>query len=757
MKKFSSNLSFVLLAVAIYYAFYSLMPQSFSKAGADKVQFSTERALMHVRAISKAPHFVGTEAHSEVRQYLISELRRLGLDTQVQEGYTPGDWGNFSKVYNIIAKVEGTENNKSLMLLSHYDSNPHSSLGASDDGSGVATILEGVRALLARGEKPKNDIIILFTDAEELGLNGAQLFVNEHPWAKQVGLVLNFEARGSGGPSYMLIETNRGNSRLIEHFAKAAPKFPVANSLMYSIYKMLPNDTDLTVFREDGNIEGFNFAFIDDHYDYHTVLDSYDRLDRNTLEHQGSYLMPLLNYFGNENLNNLKTDEDNIYFNFPFFRFVSYPFSWIFPMLFLAIAAFILLLIVGSRNNKVNFKEIGMSFIPFLICLSLCGIVGYYAWPLLKWMYPGYADILHGFTYNGHLYIAAFAALCLGICFFIYSLFNKLKTVNLLVAPLFFWLAICSLTAIYLKGAAFFIIPELAMLVSLFVLIRQEKPGAFLMVLLALPAVWILVPFIKMFPVGLGLKMMVTSTLFVVLIFGLLIPVTGFYKHKRALGITGLAFFILLMIGAHFKSGFNEDRPHPTSLVYVLNSDENKAYWATYNQVPDEWIKGFIPEKTHEFKSQTTLSSKYQTGYTFSAAAPLKDITPPKVVVEHDTIIENKRHLQLCITPQRDVNRLEIFTNGTEILECNVNKIPLDENFLKNRKDRLITHYISNNEYTELDMVLPADETLDMTLYESANNLLKDPMFEVQERPINTIPMPFVLNDAVLIRKTIKL
>jgi hypothetical protein len=66
---------------------------------------------------------------------------------------------------------------------------------------------------------------------------------------------------------------------------------------MYSIYKMLPNDTDLTVFREQGNIQGYNFAFIDDHYNYHTAQDDSNHLDKNTLAHQGSYLMPLLKYF----------------------------------------------------------------------------------------------------------------------------------------------------------------------------------------------------------------------------------------------------------------------------------------------------------------------------------------------------------------------------------------------------------------------------------------------------------------------------
>jgi hypothetical protein len=35
---------------------------------------------------------------------------------------------------------------------------------------------------------------------------------------------------------------------------------------------MLPNDTDLT-FREKKAIQGYNFAFIDGHYNYHTAQD----------------------------------------------------------------------------------------------------------------------------------------------------------------------------------------------------------------------------------------------------------------------------------------------------------------------------------------------------------------------------------------------------------------------------------------------------------------------------------------------------
>ena len=77
----------------------------------------------------------------------------------------------------------------------------------------------------------------------------------------------------------------------VDAFKAGKAPWSVSNSLMYSIYKMLPNDTDLTVFRENGKIQGFNFAFIDDHFDYHTSQDKYEHLDPKTLAHQGTCLL----------------------------------------------------------------------------------------------------------------------------------------------------------------------------------------------------------------------------------------------------------------------------------------------------------------------------------------------------------------------------------------------------------------------------------------------------------------------------------
>ena len=232
--------SLLVLIVLIFGIFFFMMPQSYDETEAPLSEFSTKRALEIVKEISKKPHFVGSKNHEIVADYLQKELQDLGLETSIQEGFSMTDKGTLVKSKNIIAKIKSTStalgvtnNSKALLLLSHYDSAPHSfSKGASDDASGVATILESVRAFLHNKTKNKNDIIILFTDAEELGLNGAALFVTQHKLAKDVSLVLNFEARGSSGPSYMLMETNDGNAKMVDAFKAGNVSYPVSNSLM---------------------------------------------------------------------------------------------------------------------------------------------------------------------------------------------------------------------------------------------------------------------------------------------------------------------------------------------------------------------------------------------------------------------------------------------------------------------------------------------------------------------------------------------
>ena len=766
MKRFQALISLFLIIGLVYFSFYSLMPQSGAPASTSKTEFSTERALIPLKEISKAPHYIGTKEHARVREYLLDQLQNLGLETQVQEGFVLNTkWKSLDKSKNIIAKIKGIQNGKALLLLSHYDSALTPSFGASDAGSGVVTILESIRAYLASGKTPKNDIIILFTDAEEVGLDGARLFVNKHPWAKEVGLTLNFEARGSGGPSNMIVETNGGNKKLIHAFIDANVKYPTASSLMYSIYKMLPNDTDSTVFREDGDIDGFFFAFIDDHFDYHTANDTFENLDRKTLQHQGEYLLPLIHHFAEIDLSTLKSNEDYVYINFPYLKMISYPFSWAIPMVIIAILFFIALLFFGIKKEKLSRKSIAKSFIPFLLSLISCGLIGFYGWKLILIMYPDYHEIQHGFTYNGHTYIAFFVLLSLGFLFYIYHRFSKnLNVASLLIAPLTIWIIINLLVAIYLKGAAFFILPLFFGLFSLWVLIRQEFPSLILMTLLSVFAIFLFAPHIQFFPVGLGLKMLVASTIFTALLFGLLLPIIGFYKMKKTLSIIFFLLAIGFFIKAHFTSNFSSERQKPNSLVYYQDTDLGRSYWTTYDKVLDEWTKKYLgktPEEASKYIEHAS-GSKYSSGYTFATNTPKKEIPLFEAVLEKDTIINENRKVTFTIFPKRNVNQISMYVNDEVIfnsIEFNGQSMPLknksSKEQVKIKSKELLRYYVSDSDSLQVNYSISKNTSVNFTILEYSYDLLKNSHFSIDPRAEDMMPKPFVVTDAVVVKKTI--
>jgi hypothetical protein len=767
-KKYTQIVSLVIIIATVYYSFSSLLPSEKIVESKTSTEFSVQKALNHLEKITQKPHFTGSEEHIVVLNYLVNELEKLGLTVEVQEQVAINKkWRAATNTKNIIAKIKGSENGKALLLLSHYDSNPHSSLGASDAGSGVVVILEGIRAFLAKKQQPKNDIIICITDAEELGLLGANAFVNHHPWAKDVGLVLNFEARGSGGPSYMLLETNGGNKNLIEAFQQANTPYPVANSLMYSIYKMLPNDTDLTVFREDGNIDGFNFAFICDHFDYHTAQDSFERMDLNTFQHQASYLTATLNYFANSDLENLTADEDFVFFNFPYLGLVFYPFSWIIPMLVICFVFFFTVLIIGFLKRKLTIKGILKGFIPLLLALIFSGLLAFYGWKLLLKIHPQYNNILHGFTYNGYWYIAGFTAFTLAICFWFYKGFFKKRSLqDLLIAPLFFWLLINVGVTFYLKGAAFFMLPVMILLSILSILIfsKNNKNLILLFTILSIPVIIIFTPFIKMFPVGLGLKMLVISAVFTVFLFGFLVPVFQQYKFKKKMIYVFIFIGGMCFISATTQASYSSERKQPNSIIYVLDANKNEAYWASYNTKVDEFTQQFLGENPNQGSYDNNITaSKYRTGIKLHSKAPMKTLEKPIIQLVSDTIVGNDRIVDLQIISLRNANKIELLTK----IPIQFKSLKVNGELLKSSNNTTFVLSVNNgtllsyfrtaiNDVLALEFMVDKNQKFDLEVFEVKFDLLTNPSFIVQKRADDMMPMPFVTNDATIVKTNIK-
>jgi hypothetical protein len=433
------------LAVAIF----SLRPPPAAPPDAPPLSFSSGRAMAHVVAIAREPRPSGSRAHGRAREYLLGELRALGIQPEVQEGFVEG-----LHLTNVLARIRGRANTSAVLLAAHYDSVPESP-GAADDASGVAVLLETLRAVLERGPL-RNDLIALFTDGEEGNLLGARLFVEKNPLADRIGLVLNFEARGNGGPSIMF-ETAEGNGALIREFAEVA-RHPVANSLSYSVYQLLPNDTDLTIFKGKG-LAGFNFAFIDGFSAYHRPIDDPRGLNERSLQHQGQNALDLTLHFGELTLP-VPRERDVVYFDVLGSFLVRYPSGLVLPLAALISAFLIGLLVLGFRRRRLGGRGLVLGLRIFLKTLAEVALLPSAAGILLERLFGWLFHLPPGVPWRGEWTNSLVVV----------SLFNVALAVNLLrlrrlrgtaalgdlaAGALLAWLFLLWVSSLLLPGASF--------------------------------------------------------------------------------------------------------------------------------------------------------------------------------------------------------------------------------------------------------------------------------------------------------------
>ncbi len=290
----------VALALGLLLGTYATMPPSPVGADAPAAQFSAGRAMADVRIIAARPHPAASPENAEVRGYIQQRMTALGMETQTDPAQIPaiglkrlnkwsGRQDTSAILTNVIGILPGRDRSlPAVMLMSHHDT-VWGSPGAADDTTGVAASLEVVRAVKAKGQ-PERDLIVLVTDAEELGLDGAKHFFANNPLRNRVGAIINLEARGGGGRANMF-QTSRHNGAAMELYA-ANVRQPAASSLAAFIYSVLPNDTDLTPALE-GNYTAYNLAFIGRSGLYHSPLITPDRLDQGSLQDIGDQTLEL--------------------------------------------------------------------------------------------------------------------------------------------------------------------------------------------------------------------------------------------------------------------------------------------------------------------------------------------------------------------------------------------------------------------------------------------------------------------------------
>ncbi len=744
----------VLLACAVI---YQQRPMPAAPLDAPASDFSSARALKHVAAISKHAHPIGSAQQQEVREYILAELRAAGLTPEIQQTTSVNSGGGTAvaaTVQNIVAKMPGTNHTKAVLVMGHYDSAANS-FGAADDGSAVGVMLETIRALKS-GAPLKNDTIFLFTDGEEVGLLGAIAFVKEHPWAKDVGLALNFEARGSSGPSF-LFETSDENGWLISEFAKAAPN-PVATSLLYDVYRSLPNDTDMTPLKKAG-IPGLNFAFFDDVVDYHSPNDRIENLDPQSVQHHGSYSLALTRHFGNLALEDRK-QSNAVYFNLFGSRLVHYSVTWVLPLVIICLVLFVCAIVLGLKRKRLTIGGMFAGVLFFFLSMVVSGVTLTALWWLIVKLNPQYSSQIMGTTYRSGLYMVGFTALTITITSLLYAWFNKkVRLENLLAGALFWWVLLCLVTGLLLPGTSYlFTWPLLFVLLGfVYVLLRQEQAStrsAVIFSLSAVPAVLLLAPAIHLVFVALTISLSGVAAVLIVLLLGLMIPLLGSMATANKWVLPGGAAVVgvVYLVFAGFTLRTSPAYPTPDNVFYCMNAETGQALWASVDTKPDEWTKNYFAAGAER---GTLTECLPQSSRTFlKSQAPVGQLDAP-----HAEMISNEKNnettrVSLRLTSPRGANAISIFFQPeAEIVKAAINdREVLSRSATEAKQGWYVYYYALPPEGAVLTLETRSANPLSARVIDLSYGLpaLSGPV----KRPDYFIPSMYFVSDATLVSKS---
>ncbi|MCR9183297.1 MAG: M28 family peptidase [Flavobacteriaceae bacterium] len=216
------------------------------------------------------------------RNHIINELLSQGLEVTLQP-FSFERRGTTYDAVNIITAIKGSENpDKYIAITAHYDhvgigkavDNDSIYNGADDNASGVAAMLAMTKFF--KENPPKNSLLFIALDAEELGLQGAKYFV-ENKGDKNILLNINMDMISRNKNNEIYICGTRYTPSLAEYF-NGIPEstFPVKFTLGHD---GLDGKDDWSTQSDHFHFYRNNIPFlyfgVEDHSGYHKPSDEF--------------------------------------------------------------------------------------------------------------------------------------------------------------------------------------------------------------------------------------------------------------------------------------------------------------------------------------------------------------------------------------------------------------------------------------------------------------------------------------------------
>ncbi len=278
------------------------------------VSFDADSSYSYVaRQVEFGPRVPNTEAHRRCGEWLVGELKSRGLNVIEQRAQLKAFDGTMLNALNIFAQFN-PEKEERVLLLAHWDSRPWADQdpdpanhktpvdGANDGASGVGVILEIARQLALNSHDKGVDV--LFVDAEDWGTQG-----DEHSWAMGARYFMEHLPVENYVPREAILLDMVGGKDAVfcrEYFSeKAAPRLAqslwgIAESLGYGSLFLNQFGGAITDDHVQLIEHGIPTVDIIEYHpedetgfdpNWHTVNDTLDGIDKNTLQAVGETVL----------------------------------------------------------------------------------------------------------------------------------------------------------------------------------------------------------------------------------------------------------------------------------------------------------------------------------------------------------------------------------------------------------------------------------------------------------------------------------
>lgn len=255
--------------------------------------------LADVRTLA-SPEFAGrrtgTEGSRLAQAYLARRFEQVGIKpfgVAYAKPFTFTDTRanvktDYPAAVNLVGHIPGSVHPERFMVVSaHYDhlgvKNGATYLGADDNASGVAAML--AVAAHFKQNAPRNTIVFVAFDAEEIGHNGATAFMNAAPFPiAKVALNLNLDMVSRNSRNEIYAAGTRYTPSLKALVQKAAAGSSVNVKFGHdSKVPGAPPDHDWTGASDHAAFHKVGIPFlyfgVEDHADYHQPGDSVENIE----------------------------------------------------------------------------------------------------------------------------------------------------------------------------------------------------------------------------------------------------------------------------------------------------------------------------------------------------------------------------------------------------------------------------------------------------------------------------------------------